>query len=352
MVTQLKAKTLTLSDLVTRFRHSRRYLSPQSQDYYEACLFGLEWFARENDWPAPLEEITRAHIRTFLDYVADEPHRWVGSGRRATKKQASSGTVHHYGKTVKTLFGWAEEEEYLVINPVARLKLGPPHYKEVEPYSDEQVMAILKVCENDARTRRRRNCVSSQGTNYLGIRNKAIISLFVSTGLRQEELTGIGLSDLDPRLQQIRIMGKGAKLRVVPLDGEARRALRDYLEIRQRGGDDLWKTDDGQPMANYAVKTTIARLKRRAGITEGGGAHRFRHFFATRYLDAGGDINALRLLLGHSTLSMVLRYSKHANVQRALDRHHEFNPLDRLYHGGRKRNRDNGQPDEEWGWKP
>ena len=352
MVTQQKAGTLTLSNLITRFHHSRRFLSPRTQKYYERCLAGLEWFARAQDWPAPLEEITRGHIRGFLDYVADEPRRWAGSGRRETKKQASPGTVYHYGQAIKILFNWAEQEEYLEINPIARLKLGPPHFKEVEPYSDEQVMAILEACENGHRPRGRYMGASPQAITYMGIRNKAIISLFVATGLRLEELSGIRLSDLDPRLQQIRVMGKGAKLRVVPVDGEAKKALRRYLEeARPQGGDELWKTDDAQPMTSHSVKIMLSRLKKRAGVNSGGGAHRFRHYFATRYLDAGGDINSLRLLLGHATLTMVLRYSKHASVQRALDEHPEFNPLDRLYNGGRNRKRDDGKQDDGWGWK-
>jgi len=74
-------------------------------------------------------------------------------------------------------------------------------------------------------------------------------------------------------------------------------------------------------------------LKRRAGINGGGGAHRFRHYFATRYLEAGGDLNTLRLLLGHSTLAMVLKYSGFVDVRKALTTHEQFSPLDRLYRG-------------------
>jgi len=100
---------------------------------------------------------------------------------------------------------------------------------------------MLDVCESDIRLRYR----------YLGIRNKAIISLFVATGLRLSELANIRLSDLDPRLQQLQVMGKGAKMRMVPIDGEVRKALKHYLEFRPRGGDELWKTDDGEVMSSW-----------------------------------------------------------------------------------------------------
>jgi len=125
-------------------------------------------------------------------------------------------------------------------------------------------------------------------------------------------------------------MGKGSKMRVLPITGKARNALQRYLEVRPSGGDKLWLTSDGQPMSMYSIKVMIARLKRRAGVVSAGGAHRFRHYFATRYLEAGGDINSLRLLLGHSTLNMVLRYSRYVDMQRALAQHAQFSPLDQL----------------------
>ncbi len=251
-------------------------------------------------------------------------------------KRASPSTIHHYGKVVKTLFNWPEDEEYLDHNPSLRMRLGKPNYQVVEPYSDDEVRAMLGVCDYDATHRYR----------CLGIRNKAIISLLADTGLRVSELGAIGLSALDPKLRQLRVMGKGAKMRVVPIDGEARKALMHYLALRPPGGEALWKTDDGEPMSTYSIKIMISRLKKRAGVNSGGGAHRLRHYFATRYLEAGGDINSLRLLLGHSTLDMVLRYSKFVSVQRALDEHQQFSPLDRLYNGGQKNN-----TDERWGWQ-
>jgi len=310
----------TLGDLIVRFT-SRPSLSPKSREYYRNLLGNFEWYARTHGFPEP-GVMSREHIRDFLDYLATESHRWP-SGRRATYKKAAPATVHHYGKALKALFNWAEAEEYLDHNPILRMKLAPPHYQEVEPYSDEEVRAMLQVCQEDARFR----------YPYLGTRNQAIISLFIATGLRLEELSRIGLPDIDPRLQEVRILGKGSKFRVVPVNGEARKALKRYLQVRPEGGDELWKTDDGQPMSLYSIKTMIVRLKRRAGVTGSGGAHRFRHYFATRYLEVGGDLNSLRLLLGHATLDMVLKYSRYVDTRRALEHHYEFNPLDRLYRG-------------------
>ncbi|MBA7714929.1 Tyrosine recombinase XerC [subsurface metagenome] len=331
MVTE--TRTLTLSQLVGRFLSSRRDLSPKTLKYYGSILANFEWYAGREGW-TEAESITRENIRDFLAYVETESYRWPGM-RRCACKPASRGTIHHYGKVVKTLFNWAEEEEYLDKNPALRLRLGPPKYKQVEPYSDEEVKAMLDVCIYDGEHRYR----------YLGVRNLAIISLLADTGLRVSELGGIKLSDLDPNLRQLRVLGKGAKMRVVPVDGEARKALKRYLNLRPPEGDELWKTDHGQSMSTYSIKVMIQRLKKRAGVNGYGGAHRLRHYFATRYLEAGGNLNSLRLLLGHATLDMVLRYSKYADAQKALDEHQAFSPLDRLYNG---RPKNNG---ERWGYR-
>jgi len=320
----METKPLTLTQLITAFLASRQGLnrSRHTLDYYRIVLTNFEWYARTNGWPEPAL-ITKGHLREFLNYVATETYRWPGASRSAYKP-ASPATVHHYGRVIKCLFNWAEEEEYLEPNPAARLRLGSPQYKGVEPYSDDEVRAMLRVCQEDARFRYR----------FLGARNLAIISLLVATGLRLEELSGMRLSHLDPRLRQVQVVGKGGKLRLVPITGEARKALRHYLGLRPPGGDELWKTDDGQPLHRYSIQIMIQRLKRRAGVNGGGGPHRFRHYFATRYLEAGGDLNSLRLLLGHATLDMVLRYSKYTAVTRALSEHDQFSPLDRLYRNG------------------
>ncbi len=309
MVTQLKPTTTALPDLINRFLSSRRRLnrSPNTLAYYQIVLGNFKWYAQTNKWPEEIEAITRGHLRDFLSYVSSESFRWPGA-RRCSCKPATPATIHHYGQVMKCFFNWAENEEYLEHNPLARFKLGSPKYRQVEPYSDDEVRAMIEICKQDARYRYR----------YLGIRNLAIISLFVATGLRLEELSNIRLSNFDPRLQQFEVNGKGSKKRLLPINGEARKALKRYLELREPGGDELWKTDDGQVMSKHSVSTMVERLKRRAGLADGGGAHRFRHYFATRYLDAGGDINSLRLLLGHATLDMVLRYSRYADVKRAL----------------------------------
>jgi site-specific recombinase XerD len=255
-------------------------------------------------------------------------------------------------KVAKTFFTWCLDEDYLQDSPALRLRLPNPQYKDIEPYTDEEVGAMLAACEGDIQ----------RGNRYLGARNKAIVSVFIDTGLRLTELAEMKLSELDPQLQQVRVLGKGNKWRAVPINGEAKKALRLYLtqyRFTAVKDDAVWLTDDGTPMSGHGIRIMIDRLKVRAGVKSGGSAHRFRHYFATRYLENGGDMNVLRLLLGHATLYMVLRYTKSVDGRRALAESKSYSPLDRLtrlraeprYDRGQARGDNRNRRDENWGWR-
>jgi len=149
MVTQTKAKTLTLSHLISKFIE-RRSLSAKTRQYYTDILSKVEWYARTQGWPSDPNLITRSHLRDFIDYIATEKYRWP-EALRPCYKLAAPSTVHHYGVAIKALFNWAEEEEYIERSPGQRLNLAPAGYKDVEPYSDQEVQTLLQLCEDDAR---------------------------------------------------------------------------------------------------------------------------------------------------------------------------------------------------------
>ena len=333
MVTEPKTKTITLRRLIDAFLVSHQHLSPHTQGYYQNCLGNFLWYAEKTDWPEAAEEVTKERIREFLNYLAQSQKRWGLPKCTSSRRQATPATVNHYGRVIKRLFRWAsDEEEYTPDNGIWRLKLPPPHYRQIEPYSDGEVIAMLNACEEE-------------DSKFLSCRNKAIIAMFADTGLRLSELAGIRLGDLHSSLKQVRVLGKGSKMRIVPLQGESMKALNRYLIYRPRdGGEWLWMSDDGQPLHLRSIQNMVQRLKRRAGVRSSGGVHRFRHYFATQYLEAGGNPGSLRLLLGHESFAMVLHYTRMVSSQRAVDEH--ISPLSRLYQGGNHNRSDDG-----WGWR-
>ena len=190
-----KTRPITLTELVDQFIESvslvsprtGKRLSPWTVENYRKVLTGLEYFAAMNGWPEPAR-LTRKHLRDFVLYLSLEPRRWSGNGRRPTHKEAKTGTVNRYGTVTKTFFRWALEEEYLPETPellsMLRFKLPQPGSDGVEPYTDDELTSMLGVCDYDIQ----------RGNRFLGVRNKAIISVFTDTGLRLAELTGMKLS--------------------------------------------------------------------------------------------------------------------------------------------------------------
>ena len=338
MVIELRPKVITLDDLIGAYLISRCHLSPHTQRYYETLLKHFAWYAKRAGWPELAGEITRDHIRQFLNYISSSHNRWgLTDPTRSSARRATPATVNHYGRVVKRLFRWAaDEEEYLPENGIWRLKLPSPHYQQVEPYTDGEVLAMLEACEDEYRFHSR----------FLGSRNKAIIAVFCDTGLRLSELVGVKLTDLHSTLKQVRVVGKGLKTRVVPLQAQSMKALKRYLTYRREEGSDwLWLSEEGGRLTAESITTMVERLKRRAGVSSDGLVHRFRHYFATRYLEAGGNPNSLRLLLGHESFAMVLHYTRWVSARRALAEHEQFSPLDRLYQG-----RNDNHNNDGWGW--
>ncbi|MBA7703420.1 Tyrosine recombinase XerC [subsurface metagenome] len=338
MVTETERKTISLNDLIDAYLSSRSHLSPSTRRYLGTCLKNLRWYAAEFDWPTPAGDITRDHVRQFLNYVSSTRRRWgLTDPTRSSERRAAPATVNHYGKVIKRLFRWAsDEEEYLPDNGIWRLRLPAPHYHLVEPYTDDEVMAMLEACEDTYRF----------SSRFLGSRNQAIIAMFADTGVRLGELAGIRLGDLHSSLKQVRVTGKGAKVRAVPLQGQSMKALNRYLLHRPEEATDwLWLAEEGGPISAEAITSMVERLKKETGVSSPGLVHRFRHYYATRYLEAGGNANSLRLLLGHESFAMVLHYTRMVSAQRAIDEHEKFSPLNHLYKA-HNRNHDN----DGWGW--
>ena len=335
MTLEVEKQTITLAQLVRSYLISRRHLSPHTQDYYQTCLRNFLWYAQRVGWPEDASAITRDDIREFLNYVSQTKRRW-GYKDESRARPASPATVHHYGRVLKRMFRWAsDEEEYLPENGIWRLKLAPARYRQVEPYTDGEVMAMLDACEDEF-----------QVSRFRGSRNKAIIAIFADTGIRLSELAGITLADLHSELKQVKVLGKGKKVRVVPLQRESTKALNRYLNYRPRVKSDwLWLSEEGGRLEVQSIKVMVQRLKKRAGVGGDGCVHRFRHYFATRYLEAGGNPSSLRLLLGHESFAMVLHYTKMVSVHRAVEDHEQFSPLNNLYQGRGHR------PTDGWGFR-
>ena len=154
----------------------------------------------------------------------------------------------------------------------------------------------------------------------LDVRDRAILEVFYSTGIRVSELVGLNWGDIDFHLGIIRVIGKGSKERIVPIGAVAIQTLRDYsLEQRKKwnlsckGETAVFLNHLGGRITTRSVARSVEKHLRKAGITVKMGPHGLRHTFATHLLNSGADLRVIQEMLGHVSLSTTQRYT-HVNL--------------------------------------
>jgi site-specific recombinase XerC len=139
----------------------------------------------------------------------------------------------------------------------------------VEGYTRDELQRLLAICNLDIKTSAR----------FTGIRNKAMLLLFIDSGLRRAEMVNLSLSDLDLDSRRVRVIGKGNKIGIAPFSPKTAKALWAWLVQRKPRArtDRLWITEEGRAFSVNGLVSWFARLKKRAGVNGHGGAHRLRH---------------------------------------------------------------------------
>lgn len=271
-------------------------LSPATLKNYQYQLGRFVKFCLEAE-----EKDTTQQIRLFLLKL------------RETNSPVSVGD---YYKAIKRFFNWLVDEGLLEKTPMQNIKPPKKVVKIIRPFSQQDIDNLLLL-------------VSSN--HFVDLRNKAIILMFLDTGLRLSELAGIQLADIDLDRETIKVMGKGARERVVRIGKTTQKALLRYLLNRHDDYPCLWVTEERRPLSVAGVQIAIKKLCYRAEITDAKrGPHTFRHTFGTQALRNKADIREVQSLLGHSTLRTTLTYVQTVQSEDAIKSHRRFSPVDNM----------------------
>ncbi len=170
------------------------------------------------------------------------------------------------------------------------------------------------------------------GSELLVCRDRAILEVLYSCGLRVGELTSLNVDSIDWEQSLVRVLGKGGKERLVPLGRQARAALKRYLDVRGGAQDEdaLFLNYRGGRLSARSIERNFKKLLLKAGLVKDASPHSLRHSFATHLLDGGADLRAIQELLGHASLSTTQKYT-----QVSLD--HLMEVYDRAHPRGRKK---------------
>lgn len=270
----------------------------------------LESFVRFLDahygGPWSFATVDRLGIRGFLGELDRR-----GLGKRSAARALSA---------VRSLYRFLQSHHGIEASPVRSAK-APRMPRRLPGHLDlERTQRMFDAAEAQA----------AEG-DETAVRDLAVLELFYSSGLRLGELTGLNLGDLDLLGDQLKVRGKGRKERIVPLGSRANRAVRAYLEARERSAlrpgatrQALFLNPRGRRLTPRTVQRIVHRALRGVGA-DGLRTHSLRHTFATHLLDAGADLRAVQELLGHASLSTTQIYT-HTSVERLRKVYQQAHP--------------------------
>jgi len=299
----------------------------------EAADFLRYLESERNDSPNTVKAYGRdvAAFTGFLDgYYGNGDWTWAGVDRLAVRAFLADASRRGWSKrtmaralsAVRAFYRFLNLHHGVDVNP-AKAASTPKLERRLPGYLDRKAMErLFGLVETRA------------GDNtFRSTRDRAILELFYSTGMRLSELVGLDLEDLDLISDQVRVRGKGRKERLLPVGRPAVTALRNYYPrrdeaLRAAGSGErraVFVSGRGRRLTPRAVQLVVRGLLDVVSEGQKVTTHSLRHSFATHLLDAGADLRAVQELLGHASLSTTQIYT-HTSVERLKHVYHQAHP--------------------------
>lgn len=305
-------QNVTISNLVTDFleymeiERGRAELTIRNYDHY---LRNFANFAKREEI-IKAQDISQEMIRKYRLFL------------NRTEKINSKKTQNYYLIALRSFLKYLAKRDIAALAP-EKIELASINDHQITFLDSDELEDLLR--QPDLKT--------IQGT-----RDRAILDLFFSTGLRVSELCNLKKTDINLEKSEFSIKGKGGKIRVVFLDENARNSINRYLHQRTDQSDYLFigyghtnssqTTDDNQAITPRSVQRMIKKYSLAAGITKDVTPHVLRHSFATDLLMSGADIRSVQSLLGHSSITTTQIYT-HVTDQHLHEVHQAFHGLRR-----------------------
>jgi integrase/recombinase XerD len=277
-------------------------LSENSISSYKTDLIKLFDFL-ESENINDLNEVKYKHLTKYFENQRNE--------------EINSSTVSRYSSSIRGFFLFMLQQEYIEKNPALNLKSTKIARSLPTVLSFEEVDKILHLPKTN---------------NKLGLRDKAILELLYSSGLRVSELLNLKISDLFFDDEVIRVIGKGSKQRIVPIGSSAINWITEYLmkvrpllEKKAKSENLIFLNSRGSKLSRMAIWKMVNKYCEEAKIEKEVHPHTFRHSFATHLLEGGADLRAVQEMLGHSDISTTQIYT-HIDREYIKQIHKDFHP--------------------------
>jgi integrase/recombinase XerC len=239
----------------------------------------------------PLSDLETSDLREYLAYKV-ECH------------QLSSSSLQRMLSAIRQFMKWAENSEYMRFNPADNFQLK----RQSRPLPGlVDIETVNQILDQPA--------PETEAQQQMWLRDKAILELLYSSGLRLAEVQSLRIKDVDFNRQLLRITGKGNKTRIVPFGAKAKEAVMNWLQVYPLWHGDfvpeanVFITQKGNPLGARQIENRVKFQAQRAGVNVDLHPHLLRHCFASHMLSNSGDLRAVQEMLGHSNLTTTQIYT-------------------------------------------
>ncbi len=264
--------------------------SPQTVRAYKSDLAAFaRWFEGSNGFSPTPHLVTPVDAREYRAYMLNV-------------KRLSPGTVNRRLSALRSWMDWAVKSGLLDFNPIAHIHGVGDAQESIHWLTPQEEGKLLRAVQREV------NAARTEAATRNALRNRALVVLLLNTGLRASEALALRLDDLDigERKGEVRVRyGKRRKARTVPLNKQARQALKDWIAVRPPG-EYLFNTRRSARLDNSQLRRIMATFARLSGVEFT--AHSLRHTFGKRLVDAGVSLEKVAALMGHSNLNTTRIY--------------------------------------------
>ncbi|MBN8702294.1 MAG: tyrosine-type recombinase/integrase [Bacteroidetes bacterium] len=290
-----------LTEFIDYLKYEKRYSAHTITSYKNDLSQFFVYLSKQYE-NLKFDEVSHLHIRSWMVSLIEA--------------KTSTRTVNRKISTLKSYCKYLLKMQLIANNPTRKI-VSPKNPKRLPTFVEESKMDMLFS-------------EVPFGDDYVGYRNRLIIELFYTTGIRLSELLNIKENDIDISNQTIKVLGKRNKERIVPISEKLVESITSYMQIFRKTFPEntnaqIFCTEKGTPLYAKAVYDLVKKYLSLVTTVDKKSPHVLRHTFATHMLNNGADINAIKEILGHASLAATQIYT-HNSIEKLKEIHKKAHP--------------------------
>lgn len=289
---------LAMTDEFLGYLQKEKRYSPNTIQAYTRDLAQFKEYLEVADSTIEINQADSSIIRCWLSYLSEQ--------------KITQRTINRKLSTLKSYYKYLRQYKSLVINPAEEIDIAKPPKQLPVFIPEKDLLTYFEQLPHQE--------------SYFGLRDRFIIEVLYTTGMRVSELTNIKNKDVDFFNQEIKVTGKRNKQRIVPLTTQVSKQLKEFIKLQKQvhrnaeNDEFLFLTDKGEKTYRQFIYKIVKNSLNLVTTVSKKSPHVLRHSFATHMLNRGADLNAIKEILGHSNLSATEVYT-----------HNTFEKLKKVY---------------------